>query len=398
MKDHFPWEAAPHLPWSHFTSPLEQWQVLPSFVFGEYMYFAATLAALVHAYRSGRGYLLVWLAALIAGTANDLIFMALPLVDNFWQAQATVMLTPRLPLYIPCVYVCFLYYPTVAARRAGLGPWSTAALAGLIGCLYYAPYDIVGAKFLWWTWHDTDQPIARRILGAPVSSSLWVLTFVSSFAWLVGRALGDAVDVSASTFAKGFALVAGLTTALMMVQITIVQQLDGGAPGYIAFATTIALYAAVVWRDRGALGSVARPRDGLAQAVVTAHFATFVLILAVFSPETHRSTGVHQLPGECYVETTDLTGFTRHQHLCVTDFDEDYSFACAAPPGDGAEWYTVCGRPHSSFAAWMFGVVLLAAAGIAVFRTLFGDSLTWRAGGISIRSDDQNRSPSVHPV
>jgi hypothetical protein len=64
-------------------------------------------------------------AALIAGTANDLIFMALPLVDNFWQAQTTIMLTPRLPLYIPCVYVCFMYYATVSVwrlRPAAAGP------------------------------------------------------------------------------------------------------------------------------------------------------------------------------------------------------------------------------------------------------------------------------------
>jgi hypothetical protein len=40
----------------------------------------------------------------LVGTANDVIFMALPFVDNFWQSQATIMITPRLPLYIPCVY------------------------------------------------------------------------------------------------------------------------------------------------------------------------------------------------------------------------------------------------------------------------------------------------------
>jgi hypothetical protein len=28
-----------------------------------------------------------WVAAFTAGTANDAIFMMLPMVDNFWQAQ-----------------------------------------------------------------------------------------------------------------------------------------------------------------------------------------------------------------------------------------------------------------------------------------------------------------------
>ena len=34
--------------------------------------------------------------------------------------QAVVMLTPRMPLYIPCVYNVFMYSATVAGWRAGL--------------------------------------------------------------------------------------------------------------------------------------------------------------------------------------------------------------------------------------------------------------------------------------
>ena len=126
---------------------------------------------------------MIWLATFIVGTANDYIFMLLPVVDNFWQAQerredgngqrrlwrkavlltaivssiiwgtypvsyslvchlrhcvcrdyffheeftprfakpchihlistrvcsqAVIMLTPRMPLYIPCVYNAFM--------------------------------------------------------------------------------------------------------------------------------------------------------------------------------------------------------------------------------------------------------------------------------------------------
>ena len=75
------------------------------------------------------------MATFIVGTVNDYIFMILPVVDNFWQAsplgvckececvsfswgkgvfqaQAVLMLTPRMPLYIPCVYNAFMYWPT----------------------------------------------------------------------------------------------------------------------------------------------------------------------------------------------------------------------------------------------------------------------------------------------
>ena len=46
---------------------------------------------IVHAARHGRKYLAVWLAAFLAGTANDAIFMMLPMVDNFWQAQVRLV-------------------------------------------------------------------------------------------------------------------------------------------------------------------------------------------------------------------------------------------------------------------------------------------------------------------
>jgi hypothetical protein len=356
------------------TAPAEQWANLPSFAVGEVMFMICAGLALVHAYRSGRSHVLIWIAALIAGTANDMIFMALPLVDTFWQAQAMVMLTPRLPLYIPCVYVCFMYYPTVAVRRLRLRPLALAALTGLVACLFYAPYDIVGAKFLWWTWHDTDPTIATRILGAPISSSLWVLTFVGAFSWLIDRALARDPEVRGWTFAKGLGMVAAFTTLLMMLQMTVLQQFDGGTPGYLAFAGGVLIYAGVVaWGRRSAKPEPQRPHDRLLYAASIFYFVTLIAIQASFDPATHRSTGVHQTVGECYIEVSDFTQNTRHKYLCARDFDEDYTFECVdAPPADDTTWYTVCGRPHSSFGSWVLGVVLLGVVGIGLFTLLLG--------------------------
>ena len=50
-----------------------------------------------------------------------------------------------------------------------------------MGEMIYAPYDLTGVKFLWWTWHDTDAPVRERILGVPVGSTVWVITFTASF-------------------------------------------------------------------------------------------------------------------------------------------------------------------------------------------------------------------------
>lgn len=376
-----PWDRAPHLPWRVFKSPAEQWASLPSFVVGEILFIACAIVALAHAWGQGdarRKHLLVWVGALLAGTANDLIFMALPLVNNFWQAQAMIMITPRLPLYIPCVYVCFMYFPTVSAWRAGLAPLPRAALTGLAASIFYAPYDITGAKFLWWTWHDSDPPIARRILGVPIGSTLWILTFVSAFSWLIGRVTDRDPAVSKATFAKGLALACGLSTLIMTVEMTALQQLDRGTPGIRGLLVTIALFAGVAvmgLRRRAPAaprGAPSRADRALALAIVI-YFATLVIIMAAFDPAAHRSASVHQTYGPCHVAATDITGQTRFKYLCAEDFDEDFSFECTgALPAAGTEWYTVCGRPHTSFALWMFGVSSLGVAGALLFSYLLG--------------------------
>ena len=390
-----PWDTAPHLPWRAFMSPLEQWASQPTFLIGEYVIIACAVAALVHARRHGRANVLILVAALVAGTANDLIFMALPVVDNFWQAQATVMLTARVPLYIPCIYIIFMYWPTVAVRRLGLARWPTAALTGLLACLFYAPYDIVGAKFLWWTWHDSDALVAARILGAPASSSLWVLTFAGSFALLVDFVLRRG-DVTPGRFAVGLALVAGLTTATMMVQMTVLQTLDGGTPAYLALGAGLAAYGAVALLGRRRRLRDTRPVDWPGRGATAAYFLMLASSMLFFTPETHVSTGVHQLPGPCDVTATDITGATRQAYLCVDDYEEDFTFACTTPPAHGAQWYTVCGKPHTNHAAYAAGGRGPGVRRAGRLRGAVRDA-SWRVGDGLVR-DGRGRAPPTRPV
>lgn len=373
-----PWDLSPHLPWQALMNPLEKWAAQPSFLLGEYLFITLAALAFVHAWGQGdqrRRHVLAWFAALIAGTANDMIFMALPLVDNFWQAQATIMITPRLPLYIPCVYVCFMYFPTVSVWRAGLSPLPRAALTGLLGSLFYAPYDIVGAKFSWWTWHDSDAPIANRLLGAPIGSTMWVITFVATFAYILNRVIDrDPAVARRSTPVKAIGLVALCSSLVMMIQMTGLQQLDGGVPGVRALLTVIAIYGAIVWsgwRRRGP--GQPRPGDGLLRGMACAYFVALALIMACFDPRTHVNTSMHQTYGACHVEATDITGLTRYKYLCAEDYDEDFTFACVDRlPAEGSEWYTVCGRAHTDFPRWMAGVSALGALGILLYMYLLG--------------------------
>lgn len=361
-----PWDLAPYLPWRVFTNQIEQWELLPTLLIGEYVVIACAVVAFCHAWRAGRAYMFIWFAALLAGTANDLIFMAIPAADNFWQAQTNIMLTPRLPLYIVCIYVLFLYWPTVAVRRLNLGELSTFALTGLVACLLYAPYDIVGAKFIWWTWHDSDSLIAQRILGAPTSSSLWVLTFTGAFALLISRVLRPK-EISWKRLSLGVAVVVCLAIPLMVLQMSVLQILTGGIPGYLALGIGIVLYAALALFGLRSLDYTISPVDWLGRGAVGAYLLMLTLNIALFAPETHVSSGVHQIPGPCEIQDTDITGTARHKFLCVQDYDEDFTFDCTTTPLDGALWYTICGQTHTNFAGYAAAVVALALVGILVF-------------------------------
>lgn len=369
MPQSVPFLAA--VPWHALGDPVAQWGRLPTFLLGEVAILVATLIALVHAIRGGRAHLLVWFGALVAGTANDLIFMALPLVDNFWHAQATLMLTPRLPVYIPCLYVLFMYYPVVAVARLGMSRVATTALSGLVAVLTYAPFDIVGAKFLWWTWHDTDAPIRARLLGVPVSSTLWVLTFAGAFAFLAAPSLLAASPPSRRDGALALLRIATLTTLAMMLQMVPLQMLDGGVPGYVALATGLALYGLVAARG---LSSARRPEaaDRLPYLGLALHLTVLALCIASFDPATHVSTGVHETVGPCDVEASDLSGSTRRAFLCIDDYDEDFGFACAERPASGTGWYTICGRPFRNAALYRGVVFALAATALLAYASLFG--------------------------
>lgn len=96
----------------------------------------------------------------------------------------------RLPFYILFVYVGFIYVAVIATWRIHWAPGTTGALgraaaSGIIGMLFYAPFDLAGAKFLWWSWHDSDAAVDARWCGVPVGSTMWTLVHGFCFHMLV---------------------------------------------------------------------------------------------------------------------------------------------------------------------------------------------------------------------
>ena len=129
---------------------------MPAFALNEAMWFLLSSLCIYHSVSfkdpaERRKHVLLFFCAVCTGLANEHIFMYLPLVDNFWHAQATVMLSARFPCYIMAVYSVILYYPSAFVWQFGLKWYLTPFLVGLFACCFYWPFDVAGAKYLWWT-------------------------------------------------------------------------------------------------------------------------------------------------------------------------------------------------------------------------------------------------------
>lgn len=403
----FPWEQVvvdngEEVAWRIWNGPDYVWRQLPTFVIFEWVVLLVSFLGLLHAVnqqgnRGRRSHLFLWVCSFVAGCANDMFFMALPIVDNFWQAQATIMLTPRLPLYIPAIYNCFMYYSIVAAWRMGFvtstnsrsGYFKEAALAGLLAELFYAAYDICGAKFLWWTWHDTDAAIAERILGVPIGSSMWVITFVFCYSLLLRfvvmgprhlAAEGNPISVSRLLF--GLLVISVCCPPMMIITMTTFTGISSaGVPSIRALSLLLVVFLALV-----IVGFFFSPRSkpphgkrgAFLWLAVLIYFTALALIMLYGVPEAHISRGVHQPIGPATTMMTDMLGYERRKYFDPSNYEEDFTFDCAHKlprPGtddDPLDWYTVCGKRHSDFLLYAAVVSGIAFTGVLTYTFALG--------------------------
>jgi len=139
--------------------------------------FALTVRDVIARWKSGERYALFqWLVILTYGVAMELVaFNAYP---DYEHGRFTVQLYGgKLPLYVTFVYVVFHYTGLKLAERRGHGPVVEAVVAGLAIALLDVPFDVVGVRAAWWTWHPSSHDVAQRWLGVPLTSYAWYLIF-----------------------------------------------------------------------------------------------------------------------------------------------------------------------------------------------------------------------------
>ena len=416
-------------------------QRMPTFVIAEVTFIIVAILSFIHALSrpssspSGRRrHLLLFIFAIIGGSCSDLLFMHLPIVDNFWHSQATIMLTERLPFYILTVYASFIYIPIASVWRCGLPIISEATLSGILAVFFYAPFDVVGAKFLWWTWHDSDTVVSERILNVPVSSTMWVGIYTTMFALLFTYFLPTTNDmqakqerlsdgsllynggISAKTpsqtnqrhiplFTISSILRAGtasiLAIPLMMLHMMIIQCIMGGLvlpppppPTSSMLGLTLVAYGSLcissiaddaavsnnqIRLERKQMsfkGSGGGKSYSLVFAIVF-HYLMLLYVARYCDPIHSISTGIHQTYGPCNVKTTDYAGETCNKFVCDVLEHVDYKlFSCGEntiqPIYKNKElnWYTICGLPKND--AWVRSSTAYSISGLVMFTLLIG--------------------------
>ena len=123
-----------------------------------------------------------------------------------------------------------------------------------MGEMIYAPYDLTGVKYLWWTWHDTDAPIHHRLFGVPIGSTVWVITFTASFQLFVTLTIKTRTSMFKQII--GLLITSLLSTPVMMIQMALLQLLSmdtQGMPSIRSLIAVLVIYLAVIgwnWNQR----------------------------------------------------------------------------------------------------------------------------------------------------
>jgi hypothetical protein len=406
------------------------YHAMPTFVVAEFLFFTIAILAFAHAWTRNashpagrRRHVLMYLFAVVGGCCNDLLFMTMPLTDNFWHSQATIMLTPRLPLYILAVYASFLYVPVACVWRLGLPPLAESTLAGIAAMFFYAPFDVVGIKFLWWTWHDSDTVVAERIMNVPVSSTMWVGVYTCMFAFLFNVLLHPShqapvknlphptnnISLCSLSSVVRACLASFLSVPLMMLHMMVVQCLLGGLtlpppppPTRIMLGFTMVSYGCLTLssladaavdprgqveklkRDQLRIAGTAGRTSQLLLVIVLLYYSVLMGVAWFGDPTSHVSTGIHQTFGPCGVESIDYAGEKCDKFVCdVLRVQDSYSMNCGGSGGGGTatalikpkqgielEWYSICGLPKHD--AWTRISMAYSASGLFVFLLIIG--------------------------
>lgn len=218
------------------------------------------------------------------------------------------------------------------------------------------PFQLLGTKFLWWTWHDTDPYLESRFYNVPWAVALSHFLFALSFAsvleileqhiekhWIIGKA------VLAS-------LVSSVLGDLLTGFVNVVLNRIFGISLSLCASSLFAVALMIVWmNDRNpqhAIYDYEWANVWYEKTLVQMLSLQAVVLLAIvflFDPASVMSWSNHQPRGDCtrMVELTSMFGYVteKSKYLCPWSFAEDFNF-CNYPQQHehDSSWYLICGN------------------------------------------------------
>lgn len=395
-----PFANATGLTWLvRFVSVQEIWRLHPTSLCHELDFYVGALLTLVHALRVGGRFPYLWLTTILHGLVLENLTFILPDVNNFWHHQGTVtLLGGRLPLHILMLYPTFIYTASAAVAKARLPTYIRPFAVGVCAVLMDMPYDIMGIKLLWWTWHDTDPNIGDRTYYVPWTSYYFHATFAASltfFNFLLRKVIVHKHPDDAQS--------GSVPREVLVCVLSSFFGFSGGVLLFIPFyhpmhdvlgvhtecivIPLLFTFALISWSADRKPTTESRSHKSIKPDVlvllVIFHYALYVLLVIFAEPEKSVVVGLHEKIGPCNETTLIRTPFgqvlKRRKYFCATDYDEPLDFHCTktgvAPPSEGHYWYTICGTPYGNHSEYIFVVSCVCAlASFVYFQLLLRSS------------------------
>ncbi|XP_042193279.1 uncharacterized protein LOC103182226 [Callorhinchus milii] len=323
-----------------------------------------------------------------------------------------------LPLHIVFICPIIVYSSYVAVTCQGLPWWAEPFAVGLGSLLIDIPFDIMGVKLLWWTWHDTDPNIFDKHYSVPWASYMFHLSTASTFTFFINSGSQTlSQDLRPQLTRKERPLNCTVAARVRPSLSRTIQEMKKcrRAKNIIFFLTQKgnilhdkrnskartennhrklqisiigihqgdALFVFIVWTaDRN------NPRKSKENATrgwwlkheigqgVLLHFLFLALLVIYSQPEHQVSIGLHEIAGPCN-QTKAITSALgvveyRRAYLCTEDYDKAmFDWHCvpgAKPPSHGTDWYTICGTPFPNHMEYIYTVIASCLLSLAVYR------------------------------
>lgn len=190
---------------------------------------------------------------------------------------------------------------------------------GLNLLLIDLPYDIIGIKFIYWTWHDTDPNIKDRTYWVPWTSYYFHMVFSASFVfWFFNGVNLDQVGTLKKEFIIALKAIFLSTPCGIFCFTILYHPLHDcyKVPTQVITMFLIAFYFMLTILKRKPRKMFNRPLAIIMYLIL--YYATFLGLAIWGEPENEVSIGPHEEIGPCNITVlsfgTVSTEFTKYNN------------------------------------------------------------------------------------